>query len=69
MNLKSRKLIGGIVLIILATILALTEAMTASLFDKWSMFVFLVYTSYVVGNVGSKAAITRYKEVNNGSNS
>jgi len=65
MNLKSRKLIGGIVLIILATIVVLTDAMTADLFDKWSFFVFLIYSSYVAGNVSTKFAHNTYNNLKN----
>lgn len=54
MNLKSRKLIGASILIILATILALGKTMEATLFNGWANFVFLMYSAYVVGNVSGK---------------
>lgn len=56
MKLRSRKLWGGIILIVLATIIALTETMTAGLFSAWGNFVFLIFSAYVIGNVGTKVA-------------
>lgn len=53
-KIKSRKVIGGIILIIMATILATTKTMDATLFNAWSTFVALIYGTYVVGNVSQK---------------
>lgn len=53
-KLKSRKVIGGILMIILATIVAMYSEMDVMLFTSWSNFVLIIYATYVIGNVGDK---------------
>lgn len=60
--MKSRKLIGGVVIITLATIIALCGSVSHELFREWADFIFLIYTAYVAGNVGSKFVTKKSKE-------
>lgn len=53
-RLKSRKFIGAAILITLATCVIFFTNINPDMFEKWSTYVFMVYSAYVLGNVGSK---------------
>lgn len=51
MDIKSRKLLSGVVLFIVATVALFVDKST---FSEWSGFMQIVFGIYVVGNVGEK---------------